>query len=152
MALDKFRALPVDDSVLDLIYNLALDFERKRQFNKAGSAYDYILGHSPKFRDVAERHKRAQKVDSTIILGGGRTSQTGTLVLGETDQKPTLGRYVVDKELGKGTMGVVYYGRDPKINRVVAIKTLALASEFEGTDLTQAKERFFPRGRDRRPA
>jgi len=40
-------------------------------------------------------------------------------------------------------MGVVYYGRDPKINRVVAIKTLALASEFEGTDLTQVKERFF---------
>lgn len=143
MALDKFRALPVDDSVLDLVYNLALDFERKRQFSKAGSAYDYILGHKPKFRDVAERHKRAQKVDSTIILGGGRTSQTGTLVLGETDQKPTLGRYVIDKELGKGTMGVVYYGRDPKINRVVAIKTLALASEFEGTDLTQAKERFF---------
>ena len=143
MALDKFRALPVDNSVLELVYNLALDFERKRQFSKAGSAYDYILGHSPKFRDVAERHKRAQKVDSTIILGGGRSSQTGTLVLGETDQKPTLGRYVVDKELGKGTMGVVYYGRDPKINRVVAIKTLALASEFEGTDLTQAKERFF---------
>ena len=143
MALDKFLALPVENSVLELIYNLALDFERKRQFNKAGSAYDYILGHNPKFRDVAERHKRAQKVDSTIILGGGRSSQTGTLVLGETDQKPTLGRYVIDKELGKGTMGVVYFGRDPKINRVVAIKTLALASEFEGTDLAQAKERFF---------
>jgi CHASE2 domain-containing sensor protein len=143
MALDKFRALPVDDSVLELIYNLALDFERKRQFSKAGSAYDYILGHNPKFRDVAERHKRAQKVDSTIILGGGRASPAGTLVLDQTDQKPVLGRYEVDKELGKGTMGVVYYGRDPKINRVVAIKTMALASEFEGTDLAQAKQRFF---------
>jgi serine/threonine-protein kinase len=143
MALDKFRALPVDDSVLELIYNLALDFERKRQFSKAGSAYDYILGHRPKFRDVAERHKRAQKADNTLILGGGRAGPAGTLVLDQTDQKPTLGRYVVDKELGKGTMGVVYYGHDPKINRVVAIKTMALSSEFEGTDLTQAKERFF---------
>jgi serine/threonine-protein kinase len=143
MALDKFRALPVDDSVLELIYNLALDFERKRQFSKAGSAYDYILGHSPKFRDVAERHKRAQKVDNTIIFGGGRVNPAGTLVLDQTDQKPVLGRYEVDKELGKGAMGVVYYGRDPKINRVVAIKTMALASEFEGADLTQAKERFF---------
>jgi CHASE2 domain-containing sensor protein len=143
MALDKFRALPVDDSVLELIYNLALDFERKRQFSKAGSAYDYILGHSPKFRDVAERHKRAQKVDNTIILGGGRANPAGTLVLDQTDQKPVLGRYEVDKELGKGAMGVVYYGRDPKINRVVAIKTMALASEFEGADLAQAKERFF---------
>ncbi len=143
MALDKFRALPVDDSVLDLIYSLALDFERKRQFSKAATAYDHILKHKPKFRDVAERHKRAQKADNTIILGGGRASPAGTLVLDQTDQKPTLGRYEVDKELGKGTMGVVYYGRDPKINRVVAIKTMALASEFEGTDLAQAKERFF---------
>ena len=143
MALDKFRSLPVDDSVLELIYNLALDFERKRQFSKAGSAYDYILGHKSKFRDVAERHKRVQKADSTLILGGGRASPSGTLVLDQTDQKPTLGRYEVEKELGKGTMGVVYYGRDPKINRVVAIKTMALGSEFEGTDLTQAKERFF---------
>jgi len=143
MALDKFRALPVDDSVLELIYNLALDFERKRQFSKAGSAYDYILGHNPKFRDVAERQKRAQKVDNTIIFGGGRANPAGTLVLDQTDQKPVLGRYEVDKELGKGAMGVVYYGRDPKINRVVAIKTMALASEFEGADLAQAKERFF---------
>lgn len=144
MALDKFRALPVDDSVLDLIYSLALDFERKRQFSKAASAYDYILGHNPKFRDAAERRQRAQKVDSTLILGGGRnTTANSTLVLDQTDQKPTLGRYEVEKELGKGTMGVVYYGRDPKINRVVAIKTMALSNEFEGTDLAQAKERFF---------
>ena len=144
MALDKFRALPVDNSVLDLIYSLALDFERKRQFSKAASAYDYILGHNPKFRDAADRRQRAQKVDSTLILGGGRGgSANSTLVLDQTDQKPTLGRYEVEKELGKGTMGVVYYGRDPKINRVVAIKTMALSSEFEGTDLAQAKERFF---------
>jgi len=143
MALDKFRALPVDDSVLDLIYSLALDFERKRQFGKAATAYDHILQHNPKFRDVAERRKRAQQADSALILGGGRASPAGTLVLDHTDLKPTLGRYEIDKELGKGAMGVVYYGRDPKINRVVAIKTLALASEFEGTDLTQVKERFF---------
>ena len=144
MALDKFRALPVDNSVLDLIYSLALDFERKRQFSKAASAYDYILGHDAKFRDAAERRQRAQKVDSTLILGGGRSSSANsTLVLDQTDQKPTLGRYEVERELGKGTMGVVYYGRDPKINRVVAIKTMALSNEFEGTDLTQAKERFF---------
>ena len=143
MALDKFRALPVDDSVLDLIYSLALDFERKRQFSKAATAYDHILQHNPKFRDVSERRKRAQQVDSTLILGGGRASTAGTLVLDQTDQKPTLGRYEVEKELGKGAMGVVYSGRDPKINRVVAIKTMALASEFEGSDLTQVKERFF---------
>jgi eukaryotic-like serine/threonine-protein kinase len=54
-----------------------------------------------------------------------------------------LGRYQVEKELGKGAMGVVYLGRDPKINRVVAIKTMALSQEFDADELTEVKERFF---------
>lgn len=54
-----------------------------------------------------------------------------------------LGRYQINKELGKGAMGVVYLGKDPKIGRVVAIKTLALSQEFEGDELVDARERFF---------
>jgi serine/threonine protein kinase len=54
-----------------------------------------------------------------------------------------LGRYEIEKELGKGAMGVVYLGRDPKINRVVAIKTMALSQEFEADELVEVKERFF---------
>jgi eukaryotic-like serine/threonine-protein kinase len=38
---------------------------------------------------------------------------------------------------------VVYLGRDPKINRVVAIKTMALSQEFDADELTEVKERFF---------
>jgi serine/threonine-protein kinase len=40
-------------------------------------------------------------------------------------------------------MGVVYLGKDPKIGRLVAIKTMALAQEFEGEELEDARERFF---------
>jgi serine/threonine-protein kinase len=58
-------------------------------------------------------------------------------------EKPMLGRYQVEKELGKGAMGVVYLGKDPKIGRVVAIKTMALSQEFEGEELDDARERFF---------
>ena len=54
-----------------------------------------------------------------------------------------LGRYEIEKELGKGAMGVVYLGKDPKINRTVAIKTMALSQEFEGDELDEVKERFF---------
>ena len=54
-----------------------------------------------------------------------------------------LGRYQIEKELGKGAMGVVYLGRDPKISRVVAIKTMALNNEFDTDELSDVKARFF---------
>ncbi len=54
-----------------------------------------------------------------------------------------LGRYDIVRVLGKGAMGVVYLGKDPKIGRTVAIKTMALSQEFEGDELTDARERFF---------
>ena len=141
MALDKFRKIPMDDAVADLLYSLALDFERKREFGKAGSVYDMILAYDKKFKDVADRKARANNLEGTVVLGGGGAAG-GTLIL-DPNNKPTLGRYEVDKELGKGAMGIVYLGRDPKINRVVAIKTMALAQEFEGPELAEAKERFF---------
>jgi serine/threonine-protein kinase len=143
MAMDKFRRLPVDKSVLELIYNLALDFERKRQFNKAVSAYDYILEHDRNFKDTGDRKQRAQQAEHTVTLGSRRMTTGGTLILDGVDQKPTLGRYEIDKELGKGAMGTVYLGRDPKINRIVAVKTMALSDEFEEAELAKVKERFF---------
>jgi len=146
MAFEKFRRVqPVDDKVLDLMYNLALDFERKRQFNKAESAYQYIAQHNPKFKDVGQKTARAKKLSETVILGGGGGAHPGgTMVLeGGEVQKPMLGRYQVEKELGKGAMGVVYMGKDPKINRTVAIKTMALSQEFEADELSDVKARFF---------
>jgi serine/threonine-protein kinase len=144
MAWEKFRRVqPVDDKVLDLMYNLALDFERKRQFNKAESVFQHIAGLNPKFRDIEQKTARAKKMSETVILGGGGGHPGGTMVLDSTSEKPMLGRYQVEKELGKGAMGVVYMGKDPKINRTVAIKTLALAQEFEADELADAKARFF---------
>ena len=145
MAFEKFRKCPLDDSIMDLLYNLALDYERKRQFNKAGAVYRYMADHDPNFRDIAKRTSRSQAMEDTVLLGSaGGGSATGTLLLdGEGVQKPMLGRYQVEKELGKGAMGVVYLGRDPKINRVVAIKTMALAQNFEEDEVDEVKERFF---------
>jgi serine/threonine-protein kinase len=145
MAFDKFKKCPLDDQLMDNVYNLALDFERKRQFNKAQAVFEFMATHNPKFRDLETRMSRAKAMAETLILGGsGGRSNVSTLMLdGATVEKPMLGRYQVEKELGKGAMGVVYLGKDPKIGRIVAIKTIALSQEFEPDELDEVKARFF---------
>ena len=145
MAFDKFRKCPVDEQLMENVYALALDFERRRQFNKAESAFAIIHQNDPKFRDVGDRMNRAKVMSETIILGGssGARSSAATMVITGTGEKPMLGRYQIQRELGKGAMGVVYLGKDPKIGREVAIKTMALADEYEGDELQEVKDRFF---------
>lgn len=54
-----------------------------------------------------------------------------------------LGRYKVLKELGRGAMGVVYLGKDPTIQRFVAIKTMRLDEIDDAGKLQEVKSRFF---------
>jgi len=140
MALEKFMKCPVDDdSTKELLYNLGLDFERKRMFNKARSVYERILG-AGKFKDVKERIGALEAAAGAGALRPG--SGEATVALSGTLTRPTLGRYEVIRELGRGAMGTVYLGRDPKINREVAIKTL----RYEGLDdaqMQEVKQRFF---------
>ena len=147
MAFEKFRQCPRDESILGVMYNLALDYERKRQFNKAISVYQYMADFAPEFRDLKDKLARAKKLEETVILGGSSSTATNsTLILDpSSNEKPMLGRYQVEKELGKGAMGVVYLGKDPKINRIVAIKTLALKEEFEADELEEVKAHFIIR-------
>jgi serine/threonine protein kinase len=52
-----------------------------------------------------------------------------------------LGRYEIESEVGRGAMGVVYRGRDPKIDRPVAIKTISIF-EQDSDEEQQFRERF----------
>lgn len=147
-AFDRFRMAMPNATLMENIYSLALDFERKRQFNKSQLAYEFIAGHDPGYKDIQKKINRAKSLTETSLLGLGNAHAGGALVLDADDgdgsiERPMLGRYQVEKELGKGAMGVVYMGRDPKIGRVVAIKTLALQNEFDGEDLDDARARFF---------
>jgi serine/threonine-protein kinase len=49
------------------------------------------------------------------------------------DELKSLGRYQVRGVLGKGAMGLVYDGLDPKLNRRVAIKTILTGTLDEAT-------------------
>jgi len=80
--------------------------------------------------------------DPTLILNA--TSDRGPEAPYPSPSMPArLGRYELMHELGRGAMGVVYRGRDPRINREVAIKAIALAEEFDPDDVQQARTRFF---------
>src|SRR6266850_2820749 len=141
LAWDKFRQVPLSEALLENLYSLGLDFERKRQFNKAESVFRYVHGFKSDFRDLESRISRAKQLSETVLLTGS-SHPGGTLVLG-MGEKPKFGRFEVQRELGKGAMGVVYLGKDPKIGRDVAIKTMALAQEFEADELADVKQRFF---------
>jgi hypothetical protein len=67
--------------VMENLYNLALDFERKRQFNKAEAAFRYMADYNPKFRDIESRVNRAKQLSETVILGGGGGGRSNASLL-----------------------------------------------------------------------
>lgn len=150
MAFERLRKVPASDALMDNLYHLAEDFERKRNFAKAKAVYEHILRHNRQYKDTRSRYKRARvQADGATTAAALQppsvppTSASPRLPGDATPGVPMLGRYQIDREIGKGAMGVVYLGRDPKIGRVVAIKTLALGQEFEGDALIDARARFF---------
>lgn len=66
-----------------------------------------MADYDRKFRDLEQRLSRAKAMSETVMLGGagGRTNAS-TMMLGDGQvEKPMLGRYQIEKELGKGRHG-----------------------------------------------
>ena len=143
MAFDSFMKCDLEDpSVKEALFNLALDFERKRMHNKAVSVYEYLLKGGP-YKDSSERMRRLRRAGDKVVLSGAASGKNeATMLLNNMETRPTLGRYEVIKEIGQGAIGTVYLGRDPKINRKVAIKTLRY-NDVDPQQLTEVRERFF---------
>jgi serine/threonine-protein kinase len=159
LAYETFRRCPNDTQSMDLMYLLGQDYERRRQFNKAGEVYTHVASVDSNYKDIVQRRDRMKRADiaqsvapvakpairaSNVNASSRQEPPTGQVSAVRSNKgKQTLGRYEIERELGKGAMGIVYLGRDPNINRVVAIKAIALAEEFADEDLADARARFF---------
>jgi serine/threonine-protein kinase len=147
-ALDAYLQAPgADPALLEGMETLGLAFERKREFGKAEDVYRHIVSKQPGNAAVQDKLARLKRLSETLVLGAGTMSRNDgggmTIVDATTLPKEMLGRYEIEHPLGKGAMGQVYLGRDPVIGRQVAIKTLALARDFDTDDLDAVKARFF---------
>jgi len=132
------------EALREALYQLGLDFERRRQFGKALAAYDRIAEQDDNYRDIRERRGRHQQAPEVNLAATTVSYSSTKLVVDDPNiERPVLGRYEVERELGRGAMGTVYLGRDPRISRTVAIKTLAFTEEFESEQLEEVRRRFF---------
>jgi serine/threonine-protein kinase len=143
LAFDKFKKLPFDNETKDLFYNLGLEYERKRMINKALEAYERA-NKGGGFRDLDDRIPKLKDTDKSSTLGS-HTQTREPNILGEASIEAVnkLGRYDILGTLGKGSMGLVYKALDPKINRLLAIKTIRFSEEFDEDVISEIKERFF---------
>jgi len=133
--------------LIESIKEIAIEAETHKNLSLAKQLHQWTLQSDPKNKFSRERLKEldpqnlTEELDQTIVIqANGETISTPTT--GVLNIK-NFGRYQVEGVLGKGAMGVVFQGVDPKINRHVAIKTLQLTDELDGESLAETKQRFF---------
>ena len=102
----------------------------------------------PRHRAVEEEEAPAGATGETRATADAVTPNParagGTVIIRNGATVPdTLGRYQVVRELGRGAMGVVYLGKDPTIQRHVAIKTMRLDDIDNEDELKEFRDRFF---------
>ncbi len=118
-AFAEFRRCSPSETVAQVMYKLSLAFERQAKPERAEAVIDWM--------------KRTNV--------GPQSVPAGTELSGDMPKR--LGRYVIERRIGRGAMGAVYLAQDPRINRLVAVKAIPIEKEFEDEELKEARLRFY---------
>lgn len=137
-ALAALKLCPTTESLLDQLYDQGREHERRQRRQEALASYRELVGRKPAYRDATQRLEALEARQNQT----GASTLAQTQVLEEFAVPHQLGRYQIERELGRGAMGIVYLGRDPHIAREVAIKTLNVAP-FDAAERENLKKRFF---------
>ncbi len=145
LAWQKFRGLPLDEEMKDILYRLASDMESNDELLHAKYALERIYEVDIQFRDVAERSKKLAyrlELQKDDRYGAGapmpQTPFQDSVEFGK--------RFEVLGEINRGSMGIVYKTRDLVLDEIVAIKVL---NDYMCSD-PQAIERFKQEARSAR--
>jgi eukaryotic-like serine/threonine-protein kinase len=147
-------------TVLSDLYTLGNQLEQRGRAPQATAVYRHVARFDNTYRDVATRLRRLMDAErakpkpapapaaapaaAPASPAAGPDPRTGAAAAAAAvPDSQRLGRYQLEREIGRGAMGVVYLGRDTAINRLVAIKAIPLASEFSDAELVEARSRFF---------
>jgi serine/threonine-protein kinase len=155
----ELKARKPSATILGDLYALGTQLEQRGRATQATAVYRHLARIDNTYRDVSVRLKRLMDADRARIRpvppaapprlnpapapapAPALAPAPGSLAEGQEAQH--LGRYHLEREIGRGAMGIVYLGRDTAINRLVAIKAIPLASEFSDSELVEARARFF---------
>ena len=118
-AFAEFRRCSPSDNIAAVMYKLSLAFEQQ------------------------EKPDRAEAVIAWMNRTQGTIARTDANAKKPQGVPQKLGRYVIERRIGRGAMGAVYLAKDPRINRPVALKAIPIAKEFEDEELKEARLRFY---------
>ncbi len=118
-AFAEFRRCQPSETVATVMYKLSLAFEEQAKPERAEAVLEWM--------------KRTHSA-LTPTSSGKNEATTGP---------QRLGRYVIERRIGRGAMGAVYLAKDPRINRPVALKVIPIEKEFEDDELKEARLRFY---------
>lgn len=144
LAFSVLRQQPTGEHVKRRLYELALAHARNKDPARAERVLRHLAGIDPHYRGAADKLRKLGGMHRPAPEAGAAAAPARPDNGGQAGDfsGKTIGRYRIERIIGRGAMATVYLGLDPKINRQVAIKAIALASEFGDSELENARTQF----------